>query len=117
MNILLILLIGLISGLSEGLSGAGWGVFSLAMLVTMGVNPLVAVSSSIMVELILGVANNVLHFSFQSFDWKIALPLLASGIIGIIIGSKFSYRIPEQTFRVVLGILVIFFGILMIIKR
>ena len=116
MRTLAILLVGLVAGLSEGFSGAGWGVFSLAMLVTLGVNPLVAVSSSILVELVLGVVNNCAHFNLGAFDWRIALPLLLSGVIGILIGSRYSNHIPERGFQFVLGCVIVFFGFVIIKK-
>jgi len=115
-RLLIILLIGLLSGLSEGLSGAGWGVLSLILLVSMDVNPLVAVTSSILVELILGVENNLLHFKLGYFNWKIALPLLATGCIGVYFGSKYSAKIPEQSLKLVIGCLVVFFGTITMIK-
>lgn len=113
---LIILTIGLIAGFCEGLSGAGWGIFTLAALVALDVNPLVAVSSSIFVELILGILNNIVHFELGCFDLKIALPLLITGIIGLLVGSRFSARIPEQNFRLVIGFVTVLFGFVIVAK-
>lgn len=113
---LIILIIGLIAGFCEGASGAGWGVFTLAALVALDVNPLVAVSSSIFVELILGILNNIVHFELGCFDLKIALPLLITGAIGILVGSRFSARMPEQNLRLVIGSVVVLFGFTIIAK-
>ena len=115
-KLFLILIIGLIAGFCEGTTGAGWGVFTLAMLVVIGVPPLVAVTSSIFVELILGILNNVAHFNFGNFDWKIAVPLLISGTIAVTLGARVSNRIPEATLRLIIGCAVVFFGLVIIAK-
>ena len=115
-QLIFILIIGFLSGLSEGLSGAGWGVLSLILLVTIGVDSLTAVSSSILVELILGLENNLLHFQCCRFDWKIAGPLLVTGCLGVFIGARHSTKIPEQQLRLIIGILVIIFGLITTLK-
>ncbi|MBA7710916.1 hypothetical protein ES703_119866 [subsurface metagenome] len=115
-KLVLILIVGLVAGLSEGASGAGWGVFTLAALVLLGFDPKVAVTSSIFVELILGLANNWFHFQLGAFDKNIVLPLLAAGLVGIVVGAKFSARIPEQYFTLLIGVVILFFGQLIIIK-
>lgn len=113
---IIILIIGLLSGLSEGLSGAGWGVLSLILLIAIGVDPLNAITSSILVELILGIENNLLHFQYGYFDWKIAGPLLLTGCIGVFVGAKFSAEIPEQNLKLLIGIMVTVFGLITVLK-
>lgn len=116
-KVILILIVGAIAGFSEGATGAGWGVFTLAMLITLGVKPLTAVTSSIFVELILGAINNIMHFSLGYFDWKVAVPLLITGSVAVTLGAKISDKLPQTTFKIALGLIIIFFGCIIIVKE
>ena len=110
LRIIIIVIIGLIAGFCEGASGAGWGVFTLAMLIYIGVKPLPAISTSILVELILGVANNIIHFQVGGFKWNIGVPLLLSGLIGVYIGGRLGLFLPERQFKLFISIVTIILG-------
>ena len=117
MNYLIAGLIGLVSGVSSGLFGVGGGIVMVpAMMFFMGVPIKTAVGTSLAVIIPTALMGTYKHFSQGNVDWKIALSLAPTAIIGGYSGAWLTTIISADNlkrgfggFLVLVGLRLLFF--------
>jgi uncharacterized membrane protein YfcA len=111
---------GGVSGLLGGLVGNQGGIRSAALL-GFGLNRSAFVGTATATGLIVDVARMPVYF-YTSGDELIAMTrtitiATAGVIVGTILGMRVLRRIPESTFRPIVGVLLIALGVVMFVRR
>ncbi len=120
MTIVFILLaIGLVAGVFSGMIGLGGGVIVVPALVYfIGMSQHMSQGTTLAMMLppigVLGVMN---YYKNQMVDWKAAMILAASFIIGGYFGSKMAIALPAETIRKVFGIIILGIALKMIFSK
>jgi len=79
--------IGLAGGIASGLFGVGGGIIMVpAMIFMMQLDPKISVGTSLVVIVPTALVGSFRHHSFDNIDWRIALMLLPTALIGGWIG-------------------------------
>jgi uncharacterized membrane protein YfcA len=118
MTVLVILAMGLITGVLSGLLGIGGGVVLVPMLVLVlglaqhsaqGISMLVIIPTALVA---------IWHFHKDKLvDYHMAGYLATGAVVGAIISANFVQHIPADTLKQVFGIFVIYVGSRMILAK
>ena len=117
--IFILLALGLVAGVFSGLIGLGGGVIIVPALVYfLGMSQHMSQGTTLAMMLppigILGVMN---YYKNQMVDWKAAMILATSFIIGGYFGSKMAIALPAEIIRKVFGIVVLALALKMIFSK
>ena len=115
-TILLLLSIGLASGMLSGLVGVGGGIIIVPALVFfLGFSQQAAQGTSLGLLLLPVGILAVSNYYHQGFiDWKVIAIMCTTFIIGAWVGSKLALSIPESTVRKVFALLLFYTAFRMI---
>lgn len=118
-TILILIIIGILTGIFSGLLGVGGGLIMIPMFVIfLGLSQHMAQGMSLAVMLppvtILAVYN---YHQAGVIDWKMALLVSILFMLGGYFGSKLALKIDQQTLKRIFGIFVILAGIKMMIGK
>ncbi len=110
---------GVVVGAVTGFVGAGGGFLIVPALVGLvGLSMRVAVGTSLAIiaaNSLFGFGVTFLHTSYV--NWPLMLTVLLLGVIGSLVGARFSQKFSEQTLKRAFGSLVLIMGSLIIIER
>jgi uncharacterized protein len=56
------------------------------------------------------------HLSLGNFDWGLLGSMLLGSLPGIYLGTRFGLRVPDRVLRPMLGGMLIFIGVLLLMK-
>tara|TARA_B110000305_G_scaffold231509_1_gene285106 strand:- start:8171 stop:8539 length:369 start_codon:yes stop_codon:yes gene_type:complete len=88
MNILVLLIIGVLTGISIGVTGIGAGIIMMPLLIHLGVPIKTAVSTSIFLQIVPQTLPAAwLYYKNGHFDFNIILFVMLGSIFGVSIGS------------------------------
>jgi len=117
-TILFLIGIGLLAGILSGILGIGGGVVMVPLLLLVGFSQHQAQGTSLAAMLPPVTLLAVLQYSKSGHvDWKMALVISATFIIGGLFGSKLAIAINEQLLKRVFGVLMLFIALKMIFSR
>jgi uncharacterized membrane protein YfcA len=112
-----LVLVGLVTGVLTGLFGVGGGFLIVPMLIAVGQLPIRrAMASSLFVISIASFVSLFSHFSStDSLKFNTILLFTVGSIVGMIIGSAVSRKIPTSTLQRIFAIFVILIALYMLI--
>jgi hypothetical protein len=114
----LLILEGILIGFLTGLVGAGGGFLIIPALVLLTGLPFkTAVGTSLFIigiNSLMGFLGDVLNYTIE---WKFLLSITSLAITGILIGNRFSRKIPAHRLRKIFGWFVLFMGAWILIKE
>lgn len=110
MSWVVIALASLLSGML-GAMGMGGGGILLLVLVSTGMAQLTAQGVNLLMILPVGLLGLWFHRKNGLTEGKMALPILLGGLPGVVAGFFLAGNLPEQTLRLLFGILVILLGL------
>lgn len=116
---ILLALVGFLIGLlviSLG-AGGGGGLFVPILIVVFGVEPSIAVVTTLVTIIPVTIIGSFGHFRDRNIDTKIGLIFGFGGIVGAIIGAKLSVLIPGIILSKILGIFLLSMGVFMILSK
>jgi uncharacterized membrane protein YfcA len=118
-EIVTLILIGLAAGIISGLLGVGGAIIMVPALVFfMGLSQHQAQGTSLMVLLFPVGLLAVWNYYKQGFiNFKIGIVIILAFFIGGYVGSLLAIRLPERPLKIFFGLLIIFLGLRMIIKK
>jgi len=117
-TILFLVFIGLLAGFLSGILGIGGGVVMVPLLLLVGFTQHQAQGTSLAAMLPPVTLLAVLQYSKEGHvDWKMALVISATFIIGGLFGSKLAVTINEQLLKKIFGILMLFISVKMIFGK
>lgn len=108
-------IIGIITGIANGLFGSGGGTIAVpAMVLILGADEHKAHATAISIILPLTILSSVFYISNNFVDWNITWKVTAGGVIGGFIGAKLLNICPANILRKVFAIFMIIAAIRMI---
>lgn len=118
-SILILLCLGLIAGLLSGMVGIGGGIVIVpALIYFLGFSQHQAQGTVLFMFLlpigILGVYN---YYQAGHVDWKTAVIMASTFVIGSYFGSKISISIDQTTLRKVFGVIILLLSLKMIFGK
>jgi hypothetical protein len=117
-TILFLICIGLLAGFLSGILGIGGGIVMVPLLLVIGFTQHQAQGISLAAMLPPVTLLAVLQYSKEGYvDWKIALVISATFIIGGLFGSKLAIAINEQLLKKIFGILMLCIALKMIFSK
>jgi uncharacterized membrane protein YfcA len=115
-TLLIIIVIGIITGVMAGMLGIGGAIIMIpALLFFLGFSQQMAQGTSLAVMLPpIGVIATYNYWKAGQVDLKIALILAVTFIVGSYFGSKFALQIPQATLKKIFGVLLLLVAIRML---
>ncbi|PIF05285.1 MAG: permease [Draconibacterium sp.] len=119
MQIIVLIIIGILSGLLAGIFGVGGAVVVIPALVfILGLSQHEAQGTSLAFMLPpVGILATWNYWKQGYVNWKFALILALAFVIGAYLGSHFSITLPDRTLRRIFGVLMILIAIKMIFSK
>lgn len=117
--LLILIIIGLFSGLLSGMFGIGGAIIVIPALVfIVGLSQHEAQGTSLAFMLPpVGILAALNYYKEGYINWKIALVLSLTFFVGAYLGSRFSLNIPERTLRRMFGVLLMAVAVKMIFSK
>jgi len=109
-------ILGLLSGLANGIFGSGGGMIVVPLLEKAGIETHKAHATSVAVILPLSILSSFLYYSYGHFNLADALKFLPGGILGAITGCFLLRKIPDKLLKRGFGVILIIAGIRLLIK-
>lgn len=110
--------VGLLAGFLSGVLGIGGGVVMVPLLLLIGFSQHQAQGTSLAAMLPPVTLLAVLQYSKGGHvDWKLALVISATFIIGGLFGSKLAVAIDEKLLKRIFGVLMLFIAVKMIVGK
>jgi len=115
-TIILLLIIGLLTGVLGGLVGVGGGIILVPALVFfLGFSQLDAQGTSLaLIMFPVGILGVIQYYKQDHVDFKIVILLAIGFVLGSFLGSKISLNINQQIVRKIFACLMIFIAIKML---
>jgi len=110
------LLVGAVGGYLGGVVGAGIGATVVPGLILLGVNPVIAIGSSLLLHVLIAPLGGISHYKFGHIHWRIFLPLLLMGVLGAFIGANVSIHLPAEVLKLLVGVSTITAGVLITVR-
>jgi len=110
--------IGISSGILAGILGIGGGILIVpALMYVAGFSQKLAIGTSLAVLLPpIGIAAVIEYYRNGYVDFKAALIIASTAIIGAWIGARSAHYIDAHTLKIIFGVFLIFLGIYMIFE-
>ena len=114
-NIAILGLIGIITGLINGLLGIGGGTILIpAMVFLLGEKQHIAHGTSLSIILPTAIVSTFVYQANSHIDWTLALKIAISGMLGGYLGARLMQYIPARHLRKLFGLFMAAAGIRMI---
>lgn len=98
------IIIGLFSGILNGLFGAGGGSIVVPCLEKfLKIEPKKSHATAVLIILLMSVVSSVIYFFRGEFDFKIWVPVTLGGILGGFCGGKLLNRISVKWLKIIFG--------------
>lgn len=111
-----ILLVGAIGGYLGGVVGAGIGATVVPGLILLGVNPAIAIGSSLLLHVLISPLGILSHYRFGHMRQKIFLPLVLAGMLGSFLGAAISTNLPKYELTSLVGASTMIAGVSIAVK-
>jgi uncharacterized membrane protein YfcA len=106
-NIILVLLLGLVTGFMAGMFGIGGGFLATPLLMFIGIPPAIAVSTSTNQIIASSVSGLLAHLRKNSVDIKMGLFLVAGGFLGSSLGVSI-FKLLQKTGHIDIVIAIVY---------
>lgn len=117
-TIFFLICIGLLAGFLSGILGIGGGVVMVPLLLLIGFSQHQAQGTSLAAMLPPVTLLAVLQYSKGGYvDWKLALVISVTFIVGGFFGSKLAIAIDEKLLKRIFGVLMLFIAVKMIVGK
>ncbi len=118
-NLLILIVIGILSGLLAGMFGIGGAIIVIPALVfILGLSQHEAQGTSLAFMLPpVGILATWNYWKAGQVNWKIALVLSLTFVVGAYLGSHFSINISDRTLRRLFGVLMIIIALKLIFSK
>lgn len=115
-SLIAILLVGAVGGYLGGIVGAGIGATVVPGLILLGVDPAIAIGSSLLLHVLIAPLGGVTHYRFGHVHHRIFAPLVIAGVIGAFIGANISINLPTNELKFLVGVSTITAGLLITVR-
>ncbi len=112
--------IGLLAGFAASAFGTGWGPVGVSLLLLVGTAPRLAVGASVTARAPIALSATAAYLLLAGPQQVVApavlLPIIAGGIVGVLLGSVVARRLGDSRLRYVIGIAIVVLGLLVFLK-
>jgi uncharacterized membrane protein YfcA len=108
---LVLLVISLLANLFSALSGGGAGLIQLPVLIFLGLPFGVALATHKIATVALGIGATLRYLKSGGVERRFAVFILATGLPGVVLGTRLILQVPERAAQVTLGLLTIGLGV------
>lgn len=116
-NLLVVVPIVMITGFISGMVGISGGSFLVPLMVLAIRVPMhLAVGTSTTLVMITATAGFLGHLSSGHFDYTLALPLAAAGLVGGIIGARLTLKFKPKNLKVIFSLTSLIAAVIMVIN-
>lgn len=115
-EILIFIVVGFIAQIINGSLGMSYGTLSIAMLLTMGLPPVIASTSVHISKAVTGYTSGLSHWKLGNVEKPLTLKLIASGIAGGVVGATILTWLPEGILSPMIAIYLLATGITICIR-
>lgn len=112
-----LLAIGVVTGLTAGLTGAGGPVLSIPWMVAVGHTPFFAVGSSMFMQLGTILSGSWGNARSGFIDWGILPWIMLMELAGCLLGLRVASRIPAELAKRAIGVLCAGLGIFLLLRQ
>jgi uncharacterized membrane protein YfcA len=109
---MLVVLAGAIGQMVDGVAGMGFGVLSSTIMIAVGVDPVIAVSTVNITKLGSGVISGLSHWRFGNTRPGWVLLLAAPGVVGGIVGALLLSSLTTYTARILISLILVTMGVI-----
>lgn len=109
-------ILGLVSGIINGIFGSGGGMIVVPLLEKSDIETKKAHATSIAIILPLSIASAIMYLSYGHLELAQGLKFIPGGFIGTIIGCLFLKKVPTKILKCAFGILIIIAGVRILFK-
>lgn len=118
MHYLYAALIGLFGGVASGMFGIGGGIVMVpAMIFLLKTDPRLAVGTSLAVIVPTAIVGSFRHHAFANIDWRLALMLVPTALIGGWLGPWFAEKMSSLGLKRAFGVLLLAAGVKLLTGR
>jgi len=107
---------GWLSGMLSALIGIGGGTMNTPWLVWHGIRLPVAIATSSVLGVMIGLAGTATHLGSDLIQWTTLLILISASLITAPLGATLTHRLPIQTLKRGFSLLILALGVVMLIK-
>ncbi len=98
------ILIGIVSGFVSGMGMGGGTILILSLSLFMGIEQHIAQATNLVFFIPTSIMAIITNIKQKNIDFKIAIPIVFSGIVGAIIGAVISNKLDVHTLKKYFGI-------------
>ena len=109
--------VGLAAGTLGSMLGVGGGVIMVPALIFLNVPPIASASTSLVAVASTSVSSTIEYSRQKRIDYRLGLEMAACAIPGAILGATLSNYLPEASFKMLFGILLIFTGLYVLYRN
>src|ERR671939_1823800 len=109
--------VGLAAGTLGSMLGVGGGVIMVPALICLNVRPIASASTSLVAVASTSVSSTIEYSRQKKIDYRLGLEMSACAIPGAVLGAILSSYLPEESFKVYFGILLIFTGLYILYRN
>ncbi|MGQ4809631.1 hypothetical protein NKDENANG_03054 [Candidatus Entotheonellaceae bacterium PAL068K] len=112
------ILLGALVGMVIGATSIGGGVLIIPILIFFfALRPAKTVGTSIVIGVVLTLANTVIYGTGGQMDWSTGLIMVSGSLVGVYYGSKLGVRIPDRTLKMILTLIILGASVMMLVSR
>ncbi|MGI6113086.1 MAG: sulfite exporter TauE/SafE family protein [Mahellales bacterium] len=108
---MLLVLIGLLSGIIGGMGIGGGTILIPALILLIGLKQQMAQSVNLLSFIPTAIIALVIHWKNKNIKWKLALNIILLGIVGAIIGSYLAVYLSPGLLKRLFGIFLLIMGV------
>ena len=106
-QLLLIVVLGVLTGIGASFSGLGGGFLMVPLLLLMGFPAQKAVGTSFLGIFIISVSALIAHNKLANIDWRIGLLLGLGGVVGAQIGARLVEHVSTAQFKRIFALILV----------
>jgi uncharacterized membrane protein YfcA len=108
--------VGIAAGFGAGLSGAGGPVFSVPIMLSLQVDPLIAVGTGQLVQIASSLSGSLGNLAYGTIQYGLAIPVTLAELVGVVAGVRIAHSVPARYLRRAAAGLCILSAVAMIAK-
>jgi hypothetical protein len=114
---MILFLIGLVSGIISGMGIGGGTILIPALIFFISISQHQAQGINLIVFIPISIVALITHFLNKNIELKLAIPIIISGLIGAVIGSKIAVNISSDLLRKIFAVFLLFMGLYEFFKK
>jgi uncharacterized protein len=112
-----LIIIGLFSGIISGMGIGGGTILIPSIILFTSLNQQQAQGINLVVFIPISIVALITHYLNKNINFKVVLPLIATGVLGALVGSMMAINIPSDTLKLLFALFLFSMGIYEILKK